>query len=78
MKNPKVSRTEEIIKIRAETNEKGTKETIAKIRKTKRCFFEKISTINHQPDSSRQKWEQNKINKIRNESGEITKTTQNY
>ena len=45
MKIPKVGRREEIIKIRAETNEKETKETIAKISKTKRCFFEKISTI---------------------------------
>ena len=30
MKNPKVSRRKEIIKIRAEINEKETKETIAK------------------------------------------------
>ena len=29
MKNPRVSRRKEIIKIRAEINEKGTKETIA-------------------------------------------------
>ena len=35
MKNPKVSRRKEIIKIRAEINEKETKETIAKINKTK-------------------------------------------
>ena len=36
MKHPKVSRRKEIIKIRAEINEKGTKETIAKINKAKR------------------------------------------
>ena len=42
MKNPKVSRRKEIIKIRAEINEKETKETITKINKTKRWFFEKI------------------------------------
>ena len=42
MKNPRVSRRKEIIKIRAEINENETKETIAK------------------------------INKIRNEHGEIT------
>ena len=35
MKNPRVSRRKEIIKIRAEINEKETKETIAKINKAK-------------------------------------------
>ena len=43
MKNPRVSRRKEIIKIRAEINEKETKETIAKINKTKSWFFEKIN-----------------------------------
>ena len=42
MKNPRVSRKKEILKIRAEINEKETKETIAKINKTKIWFFEKI------------------------------------
>ena len=42
MKKPRVSRRKEIIKIRAEINEKETKETIAKINKTKIWFFEKI------------------------------------
>ena len=42
MKNPRVSRRKELLKIRAEINEKETKETIAKINKTKSCFFEKI------------------------------------
>ena len=45
MKNPRVSRSKEIIKIRAEINEKETKETIAKINKTKSLFFEKINKI---------------------------------
>ena len=45
MKNPRISRREEIIKIRAEINEKETKETIAKINKTKSWFFEKIYKI---------------------------------
>ena len=45
MKNPKVSRRKEIIKIRAEINEKETKETIIKINKTKRWFFEKTNKI---------------------------------
>ena len=35
MKNPKARRRKEIIKIRAEINEKETKGTIAKINKTK-------------------------------------------
>ena len=35
VKNPKVSRRKDIIKIRAEINEKETKETIAKINKPK-------------------------------------------
>ena len=47
MKNPRVSRWKEIIKIRAEINEKETKETIAKIKKTKSWFFEMINKINH-------------------------------
>ena len=42
MKNPRVSRRKEIIKTRVEINEKETKETIAKINKTKSRFFEKI------------------------------------
>ena len=43
MKNSKVSRSKGIIKIRAEINEKETKETITKINKTKRWFFEEIN-----------------------------------
>ena len=45
MKNPKARRRKEIIKIRAEINEKETKETISKINKTKSWFFEKINKI---------------------------------
>ena len=45
MKNPRVSRRKEIIKIRAEINEKETKETTAKINKAKSWFFEKINKI---------------------------------
>ena len=45
MDNPRVSRRKEIIKIRAEINEKETKETIAKINKAKSWFFEKINKI---------------------------------
>ena len=45
MKNLRVSRREEILKIRAEINAKETKETIAKINKAKSCLFEKINKI---------------------------------
>ena len=45
MKNFRVSRRNKIIKIRAEINEKETRETIAKINKTRSWFFEKISKI---------------------------------
>ena len=44
MKNPRVSRRKEILKIRAEINAKE-KETIAKINKAKSWFFEKINKI---------------------------------
>ena len=77
MKNPRVSRMKEIIKIRAEINAKKTKEIIAKINKAKSWFFEKINKID-KPLARliKKKREKNQINKIRNESGKIT--TDNY
>ena len=45
MKNPRGSRRKEILKVRAETNAKETKETIAKINKAKSWFFERINKI---------------------------------
>ena len=45
-KKNKISRRKEIIKIRAEINEKEMKETIVKINKTKSWFFEKIKLTN--------------------------------
>ena len=45
MKNPRVSRSKEILKIRAEINAKETKETIAKLNKAKSWFFERINKI---------------------------------
>ena len=45
MKNPRISKRKEIIKIRAEINAKETEETIAKINKAKSWFFEKINKI---------------------------------
>ena len=47
------------------------KETIVKINKTIRWFFEKIKLTSLQPDSSR-KTGKNQINKLRNEKGEVT------
>ena len=45
MKNPRVSRRKEILKLRAEINAKETKEIIAKMNKTKSWFFERINKI---------------------------------
>ena len=45
MKNPRVSRRKEIIKMRAEISAKETKESIAKINQTKSWFFKKINKI---------------------------------
>ena len=47
MKNPTVSRRKEIIKTRAEINEKETKEITAKISKAKSWFFDKINKIDN-------------------------------
>ena len=73
MKNPRVNRRKEILKIRAEINEKETKETIAKINKAKSWFFEKINKID-KPLARliKEKRQKNQINKTRNEYGEIT------
>ena len=73
MKNPRVSRRKEILKIRAEINEKETKETIAKMDKTKSWFFEMINkTDKPLARLIKKNKEKNQINKIRNENGEIT------
>ena len=73
MRNPRVHRKKWIIKIRAEINEKETKETIAKINKTKSWFFDKIDNINKPlARHFKKKREENQINKIRKENGEIT------
>ena len=73
MKNPRVSRWKEILKIRVKINAKETKETIAKINKAKSWFFEKVNNID-KPLARliKKQRERNQINKIRNENGEIT------
>ena len=55
MKNLRISTRKEIIKIRAEISEKETKETIAKINKTKSWFFDNINKGDKPLDSSRKK-----------------------
>ena len=78
-KNPKISRRKEIIKIRAEINEKEMKETIGKINKTKSWSFEKTNKIGKLlARLIKKKREKNQINKIRNEKGEIKQTMQKY
>ena len=73
MKNPRVIRKKETLKIRAEINAKETKETIAKINKAKSWFFERINKIDKPLARLMKKQrEKNQINKIRNENGENT------
>ena len=61
MKNPRVSRRKEILKIRAEINAKETKETIAKINKAKSWFFEKMNKIDKPLASLKKQREKNQI-----------------
>ena len=76
MKNPRVSRRKEILKIRAEINAKETKETIAKIHKAKSWFFERINKTD-KPLATliKKQREKDQINKIRIENGNTS--TQN-
>ena len=66
MKNPRFSGRKEMMKIRAEINEKETKETIAKINKAKSWFFERINKID-KPLARliKNQREKNQINKIK-------------
>ena len=73
MKNPRVSRRKEILKIRAEINAKETKETIAKINKAKSWLFEKTNKIDKTlARLIKKQRKKNQLKKIRNENGEIT------
>ena len=73
MKDPRVSRRKEIIKIRAEINAKEAKETIAKINKTQSWFFENVNKID-KPTARliKEQKEKNQINTIKNDNEEIT------
>ena len=72
LENLRVSRRKKILKIRTEINAKETIETITKINKAKRRFFERINKID-KPLARliKKQGEKNQINKIRNENGEI-------
>ena len=71
-KNPKIRR-KEIIKTRAEINEKEMKETVVNINKTKSWFFENINNIDKPLARLIKKTrEKNQLNEIRNEKREVT------
>ena len=77
--NPRVSRRKEILKIRAEINAKETKETIAKINKTKSWFFQKVNKIEKPlADSSRNKGRKVKSTKLEMKMERSQQTTQKY
>ena len=79
MKNPRVSRSKEILKIRAEIKAKETKETIKNINKAKSWFFEKINKIyKHLARPIKKQREKNQINKIRNKMERSQQTTLKY
>ena len=78
MNNPIVSRRKEIIKIRAEINAKETKETIAKIDKTKSWFFEKINRTDKPLAKLIKKKRENQITKLEMKMEKSQQTTQIY
>ena len=72
---PKVSRRKDIIKMRAEINERETKQTTEKINETKSWFFEKVNKIDKPlARLKKKKRERAQINKIRKEK-EVTTDT---
>ena len=79
MKNPRVSRRKDILKIWAEINAKETKETIAKINKAKSWFFERMNKID-KPLARLIKKQREKIKSIRLEMKieRSQQTTQKY
>ena len=79
MKNPRISRRKEILKIRAEIKAKETKEIRAKIKKAKRWFFEKINKMDKPLARLIKKQRaKNQINKIRKKTGQSQQTTKRY
>ena len=79
MKKPRVSRRKQILKIRTDINAKETKETIAKINKTKSWFFERINKIDKLlARLIKKQREKNQINKIEMKMERSQQTTQKY
>ena len=78
--NPRVSRRKEIIKIRAEINEKETKETITKINRTKSWFLEKVNKIGKSLARliKQKKWRRIKSTKLEMKMEKSQQTTQKY
>jgi CTP-dependent riboflavin kinase len=74
---PKKSRWQEIIKIRAEITQLGTKRAIQRINQASSCFFEKIKKIDKPLDRLTRGYRDSiLINKIRSEKGDITTATE--
>ena len=72
-KNSKPSRRQEITKIRAELKEIETRKTLQKVNKSKSWFFEKINKIDRPlARLIKKKRENNQIDEIKNDKGEIT------
>ena len=75
-KNSKTTRRQEITKIRAELKEIETQKILQKINKAKSWFFEKTNKIDRpQARLIKKKRENNQIDAIKNNKGEITTDT---
>jgi CRISPR/Cas system-associated endoribonuclease Cas2 len=75
--NPKRSRWQEIIKLKAEINQVETKRTIQRINQTRSWFFETINKIDKSlARLTRGQRDSIQIYKIRNEKGDITTETE--
>ena len=75
-KTPKISRRKEIIKTRADINEKEMKGTIVKINKTKSWFFKKIKLTNL--GQTHQDKKKNKSTKLEMKKERLQQTPQKY
>ena len=73
----RMTRTLEIIKLRAKINKIETQKTIQRISKTKSWFFKKVEKIDKPLSKLIKRQRENmQINKIRNEKGDITTDTE--
>ena len=73
---PKVSRRKEILKIRAEVNERETKQLQGSMKLKAGSLKRETGLINLQPDSSRKKRESTQISKTRNKKEVTTDSTE--